>query len=221
MKEYNINRIDNLSLSKEMINQIKLFNEIPNVKVEVFSPKENIINFNKDINKLYLLLDGKAKIYMVHEDGKRSLIQFLETGDLIGELTLIGIEKNPKDVVAINKCTCLAVSFIDGKEKLLLNNDFLLYLNRYLGTKLLKRTEFFAKNQNYELKNRLAAYILLSEHNNKYTEKHTETAEFLGTSYRHLLYTLKNFEDEGYLTKDKKGYIINSDKLKSLSKDIY
>jgi hypothetical protein len=78
----------------------------------------------------------------------------------------------------------------------------------------------YAKNQNYELKNRLASYILLTEYNGVYCEKHTETAEFLGVSYRHLLYTLQQFVKEQFITKQKGGYLIDYEKLRNLSKDV-
>lgn len=221
MKKYRINELNNLCIRSDIIRNIEIFKEvIPSVQVEVFAPKEKIIHFHKRIDKLYFIMKGRAKIYMVHEDGKRTLIQFLEDGNFIGELTLLEIEKQPKDVIAINECYCLSIPLSTAKETLLSDNQFLIYLNRYLGNKLLIRTEFFAKNQNYELKNRLASYILLTEIDGIYSEKHTETAEFLGTSYRHLLYTLKKFEDEKLLFKQKSGYLIDYNSLRRLAKDI-
>lgn len=195
-----------------------IYNEM---QVEEFSPKEKIIFFNKTVDKLFYLTDGKAKINMVHEDGKSSIVQFLQSGDFIGELTLIGVEKQPKDVIAISKCVCITIPLAKARKELLRNEQFLLYLNKYLGGKLLKRTEFFARNQSYELKNRLAAYILLTESDGIYNEKHTETAEFLGISYRHLLFTLKKFQEQGLLFKLKKGYKIDKRKLLILAKDVY
>ena len=41
-----------------------------------------------------------------------------------------------------------------------------------------------------------------------YRERHTEAAEYLGVSYRHLLYVLAEFRDEGLITKEKDGYRI-------------
>lgn len=44
--------------------------------------------------------------------------------------------------------------------------------------------------------------------------------EFLGVSYRHLLHTLKEFRYEGLITKEKKGYKIDTNGLGILAKDI-
>lgn len=221
MKKYQYYELDTFFIDSEVKASLSIFeNSMEDMQIEVFSPKESIIHFHHAIDRLYFLLKGKAKIYMIHEDGKRSLIQFLKEGSFIGELTLLGIEKQPKDVIARNQCICLSMPLSTAREQLLTNNEFLLYLNRYLGNKLLRRTEFFAKNQNYELKNRLAAYILLTENNGIFSEKHTETAEFLGTSYRHLLYSLKKLEQEQVVTKQKQGYSINKEALHGLAGDI-
>lgn len=183
-----------------------------------FSSNEYIVRFNEDIHYLFLILDGRAKIYIVHENGKRALIQFLKKGDFIGELSLIEVEKNLKDVVAINDCTCLVIPLDSAKKYLLDDKLFLYNLSRYLGDKLLKRTAHYTAMQDYELKNRLAKYILQIEYNGYFQEKHTETAEYVGVSYRHLLYTLSQFRDDGLLEKRGKQYfIVNKKKLAELS----
>ena len=128
------------------------------------------------------------------------------------------MEKNLKDVVAINNCTCLAVPLASSKKHLLNDNRFLHNLSKYLGDKLLKRTDHYTDMQDYEFKNRLAKYILQIENDGCFQEKHTETAEYVGGSYRHLLYTLNQFQEEGLLEKKGRGYfIINKEKLERLS----
>lgn len=195
-------------------------NVVDELQVKRFTPNSYIVNAYHPMKDMFLLVQGKAKIYMIHEDGKRSLIQFLQKGDLIGELTLLQLEKQQKDVIAIDSCVCLSIPIEIVSKYLLTDSKFLLFLTRYLGAKLLKRTEFFAKNQNYELKSRLAAYLLQMECNGIYKEKHTHTAEFLGISYRHLLYTLNELVKEQYIQKTKLGYEIDRDKLMQLAKDI-
>lgn len=44
--------------------------------------------------------------------------------------------------------------------------------------------------------------------NKLYREKHTEAADFLGVTYRHLLYVLADFVRCGYLKKTEQGYSI-------------
>lgn len=221
MKKFNLNEIEYMNINKDLNYKDIFKNNISKMHLEVFSPKEKIVIFDSKIDTFHFILSGKAKIYMLHEDGNHSLIQFLKEGDFIGELTLLGVEIQTKDVIAINECTCLSIPLDDAKDILLKDNNFLIHISKYLASKLLTRTHFLTKNKNYELKNSLAAYILLSENNGIYSEKHIETADFLGVSYRHLLHTLKLFQEEGLLTKQGKNYLINYDELKVLSKDIF
>lgn len=178
-----------------------------------FDSKEFIVRFDQKLDFLFLILSGKAKIYMVHENGKRSLLQFLEQGDLIGELSLLAVEDQVKDVIAIDSCVCFAIPFVQAKKELLENPVFLRQLSNFLGRKVLKRVDHFSQNQNYELKYRLAAYIKQTEVAGHYQEKHTETAEFLGVSYRHLTYTIDGFKKEGILTKKQNYFLVNFEKL--------
>ena len=77
----------------------------------------------------------------------------------------------------------------------------LLVKNNYPNRKL-------CQNNSYPFENRLAAFILLTEQNNSYTEKHTEASEYLNVSYRHLLYVLNQFCQQNYLKKDGRTYYI-------------
>ena len=76
----------------------------------------------------------------------------------------------------------------------------------------------------YPLENRLASYILASYTNedSNNTENLTQIAEFLGTSYRHLLRVVKEFELEKIIKRyNKKLVILDKDKLEDLAGDLY
>ena len=78
----------------------------------------------------------------------------------------------------------------------------------------------FKEQQTQELKVRLAKLLLEVSINNDYHEKHTEIAEYLGVSYRHFMHTFKYFKEGDLVTKNKKGYIINPKRLKSLINEL-
>lgn len=198
--------------------RIEIFNSVlEHVEVNIFENKDHIVIEDEPIRKLHLLLNGKAKITVSHEDGHRSIVYFVKPDELIGELSLIGIEDRPKDVIAIGTCLCLSVPMEIAESILLKDEGFLLLMSRYIGTKLLDRTWFNAKQQHYELKHRLAAYILRCECDGIFNEKHTETAEYLAVSYRHLLHTIQAFKDEGLIEKSGKGYTFDRQALESLA----
>ncbi|WP_348921731.1 transcriptional regulator YeiL [Enterococcus rotai] len=218
MKTYPLDQLINLTQNKPL----ELSHYFPNsllkdAKLCVYTNKEYIIRFDKEVEHLFLLIEGRAKIYKIHENGRRSLIQFLNKGDFIGELSLLEVEEQVKDVQAIDQCICLALPYHKSKQELLNDNHFLRIIAAYLGKKVLLRVEHFSTNQNYELKHRLAAYMLQTEVDGIYAEKQTETSEFLGVSYRHLMYTLTEFQKTGLVIKQGKNYQLNQMKLKELA----
>lgn len=190
------------------------------VTINIFENHDYIVRNSNNLSQLHLLIHGTAKISVTHEDGGSSIIYFLKPKELIGELTLLGIERETKDVIAMGTCISLSIPMTIAEEKLLEDTQFLLKISRYIGTKLLDRTWFNVKQQHYSLKPRLAAYILLCANNNLYSEKHTQTAEYLGVSYRHLLHTFQSLREEGIISKEKKGYTFDQEALELLAKQL-
>ena len=189
--------------------------------IEVFARGDYLSHYDTPIHTLYFLAEGKVKIYMIHDNGKQSLIQFVDQGNYIGELSLLEAETTPKDVIAVQPCVCIAFPFAAFQTALLSDAPFLRHLCVYLGRELLTRTERLSQNQTYPLINRLAAFILFTAHAGVYQEPHGETAEYLGVSYRHLLYTLEKLKSENIICKQKTGYTIrNMRALRALARDI-
>lgn len=188
------------------------------LEIHEFDNREHIVSAGVPIPYLFLLLKGKAKISMLHEDGSSSIVHFVHPQELIGELTLVGVEDQPKDVISIGHSICLALPMDVARFHLLPDNTFLLEMTRYIGEKLLNRTWFNAKQQHYELKHRLADYILKCECDGLFSEKHTETAQYLAVSYRHLLHTVQWFKSEGILEKVQGGYKFDRKALEDLAR---
>lgn len=100
----------------------------------------------------------------------------------------------------------------------LIDINFFKELSVFLSKKLLDRTNHFSKNQSYELKHRLATFLLESSNNDIYQESHIVVAEYLGVSYRHLLQIFSDFKSLGYIEKiGKNNYKINHQKLMEIS----
>ena len=197
------------------------FDILPYAELHSFQKSEKICNEGVDVPYLYYLISGKAKIYMSHKNGKTSLINFIQASSFIGELGLIGVESVTKTVEVIEDCMCLALPLKDCQHLLLQDVIFLQKLCKFIGEKTITRTESYAKNNSYPFENRLAAFILLTEQNNSYTEKHTEASEYLNVSYRHLLYVLNQFCQQNYLKKDGRTYYIqNRNQLEKLADEL-
>ena len=190
-------------------------------RVAVLERGERLSRLGEPIGTLYYLVSGRAKISMAHEDGRQSILQFIGAGDYVGDLSLLGVEDTPKDVEALCACVAVALPMEHYRDALLSDAAFLRRLCEYMAGKLLKRSERLTQNLNYPFKNRLAALILAAANDGQYREKHTEAAEYLGVTYRHLLYTLAQLREEGILARDTKGYrIVDRPALEALAGEI-
>lgn len=181
-----------------------------------YDRNEKIVNQGAKLKRLYVLLEGKARIIQQKPNGKSLILQFLETGDFIGELTLVKAEIAPKDVVAIDSVCCLAIPLSVVDESLMKSSEFPTFIAQYIGRKLLLRMEHFSNAQTFELKYRLAQLLLEVAVNNQYNENNTQIADYLGVSYRHLTHTFKYLRDNGYIEKNRAGYVIDPQKLSEL-----
>lgn len=181
-----------------------------------YQRNEKIISQSMQLNYLFILLAGKARIIQQEPNGKNLILQFLEAGDFIGELTLVKAEETPKDVIAIGDVRCLALPLRVVENSLMDTAEFPRFIARYIGEKLLLRMEHFSNAQTFELKYRLAALLLEVAESNQYSENNTQIADYLGVSYRHLTHTFKFLRENGYLKKNKIGYEIVPEKLQEL-----
>lgn len=152
----------------------------PYVSVIQFESEEKILQEGTVPDYLYYLVDGRAKLYLSHKNGRISLINFLYAPCFIGEMELIGAQNNSNGITAITRCTCYAIHVKDCKTMLLEDVKFLRHLCLFLSQKAIGNTYNYSQNQSYPLEVRLANFILMTSHNQYYREKHTEASEFLG-----------------------------------------
>ncbi|HEX3021039.1 MAG TPA: transcriptional regulator YeiL [Lachnospiraceae bacterium] len=209
----------------------------PYLELHTFEKNATICSEGEQFQMLYFLVEGRAKLYITHTNGKVSMINFLTAPNLIGEMELIGAQEFSHGITALTECKLLALPLYKLREQLLSDSKFLLFLCKFLSSKALKNTKKFSQNINYTLKERLAYFILLSTDINDgkvhrtfdetgtsfniYKERHTEVAEYLGVSYRHLLYVFTEFCEKQILKKTSKGYLITDySALHTLSADI-
>ncbi|WNN50613.1 transcriptional regulator YeiL [Hafnia alvei] len=157
---------------------------------------------------LFYLTQGRAKLYSTLANGRVSLIDFFTAPCFIGEIELVDMEHEPRAVQAIEACWCLALPIKQFRAPLLNDATFLRNLCVALSKKNYRNIISLTQNQSFPLINRLAAFILLTQHCDVYREKHTSVSEYMGVSYRHLLYVIAQFTQDGVLIKQKAGYII-------------
>lgn len=201
--------------------------EIPNVlfkygKRKVFKKEEHIFKMNGRVTKCYFIEQGIAKIYFDHNNGRRSTLDFVSEGDWLGELSLFGNEEDVKENKVLREVTCLEYDLKELKSLCKNNTEISYYFATYIAKKLVDRTYRMSEGLNYYLNKRLAAFILEYEQDGLYDMPHTDVAEYLNVSYRHVLYVMKQFKESGVIQKEKKkraGYkILDKERLEAYTR---
>lgn len=193
----------------------------PYTSIVRFDSTEHILCEGEPPGFLYYLIDGRAKLFLSQSNGRISLINFLNAPCFIGEMELFGAQKAANGVTAVTPCICYAIRMAKCRDRILNDTRFLRSLCLLLSQKAIGNTCNYSKNQSYPLKARLADFILLTSCGRLYRERHTEAAEFLGVTYRHLLYVLADFVRCGFLKKTEQGYLIlDVDALRRIAEGI-
>lgn len=173
-----------------------------------FEADEFILCEGQTPDYFYFVVEGQAKVYITHSNGKVSLVNFLYAPCFIGEMELLNAQRDAIGVQAMITVTCIALPMQQFRKTLLNDTIFLRELCIYLGKKATNNSRTYTHNMSYPLENRLARFIQLTAHESIYSEKHTEAAEYLAVTYRHLLYVIADFVKKGILEKTNSGYKI-------------
>lgn len=176
------------------------------MEVHEYQRDEWIIQEGMRPDFLFYVMEGKAKIYVTHQNGKVSLINFINANDYIGEMELLNDVYYTKGIQASTKTICFALPFHRYRTQLLEDAKFLRELTKFLSVKATNMASKYSQSLAFPLENRLADFILQTADEGIYKERHVTVCDYLGVSYRHLLYVLTKFCDKGYLQKEGRNY---------------
>lgn len=191
------------------------------LEVHRYKKNEYICKEMDKLNRLYFIIEGRAKVYCSHRNGKISLISFYYPGTILGELELLGVMETSHTVQSIGDTICVELPLFRIKQELLSDITFLRQIAIYLGRKAVQNADIVMKSQTYALETRLANFILCFSTADLYEEIHVEVAQYLGVSYRHLLRTFASFVKERIIVKENQRFrIVNRVELERISEGL-
>jgi CRP/FNR family transcriptional regulator, putaive post-exponential-phase nitrogen-starvation regulator len=217
-------------ISKYKINEIFSSDMKKYMELFLFHKGEYICKSSERLEYLFFFVEGRAKVYSTLSNGKSLLLCFYKSFKVLGDVEFMYYETANSNVQSIEDTYCIGISFENIRKFALDDSRFLRYICDNLGEKLIRLSKYSSINLLYPLENRLASYILADTSNTMKEGKSlivfegnlSEVAELLGTSYRHLLRTLKDFSMQKLIKKNMQMYeILDLEKLKKLAGDLY
>lgn len=201
------------------------------MELHLFDSGSHLVKTNDKIDYFYFLVEGKVKVYTVLKNGKSLLFRLYKPLIIIGDVEFIDCDTANSNIEAIVECLCIGISMHNIRKYAVNDPTFLKCMCMSLGKKFIKSSITSSINILYPLENRLASYLLAiaPENNQNYnkdggiiTNKFTEMADLLGTSYRHLIRTINNLCLQKIIEKEKNSIVIlDVHALEELAGDLY
>jgi CRP-like cAMP-binding protein len=196
-----------------------------------FNQGEFICTQGQASEYLYILVDGKMKIYTTTAEGKTLILSFKTPIEMVGDVEYVRNTDILNTVEAITDVVVIGVHKRHLKQYASDYAPFLQFLLDIITKKFYIKSSSMRFNLFYPVEVRLASYLLsvsFDKEDPLYNQERNEinlkdTANLIGTSYRHLNRVIQQFCQAGLIER-KKGFIVvkNRDGLTSLAgKSIY
>ncbi len=176
---------------------------------QVYIPKGDILCLKgEEMKYMYLIVEGKVKIYAATSDDKRLILRFQKALEIIGDIEYVHNPIVHHTVEAVTDCKALKVSYETIRRKIGDDPAFLHFMLKAVTRKFSDKTNAVTFNLLYPVEVRVASYLLSIT--NPYEDKSffhdithgsslTDIADMIGTSYRHLNRVLKKLCMDGVI----------------------
>lgn len=188
----------------------------PHMQLLAFEKGENVCKSGEIMEYFYFNVKGKMKIYTLMEDGKSLLLRFNKPLSILGDVELFSGFKTRCNVEPLNEAHLIAIPMELVRMKAGDDPTFLKSVVQSLSYRLYTISNATSLNLLYPLSKRFASYVIsitcdetdVKRINEIKTSSMTELATLLGTSYRHLNRTIREFIDDGIIKRENGRIII-------------
>lgn len=217
---------------KEFLHQYdieQVFNEeiMAYLSLYSFEQGELICSQGEATHYLYVLVKGKVKIFTTSEEGKTLILNFKTPLEVIGDIEYVQQIDTINTVEAVSPVVMIGVRQSVLRRLSNSHAPFLQFLLDIITKKFYVKSESMRINLMYPVEVRLASYLLSVVYDEneavvsrQLTASITDTANLIGTSYRHLNRVIQEFCREGLVERCKGGILIKDlEGLKSIARD--
>lgn len=187
---------------------------------------EYIISPEGVVEQMNFVLEGRAKVYSVSNNGKILLLSFYKPFSIFGDVEYALKKETDYIAESLGTSRCLSIDLDCLKEHTKFDVKFKDFMLASIAKKLNQSASKNMFNLLYPLENRIAGYIMSisMEEEEDFVEIFNlkDAAFFLGSSYRHLIRVLDKLEEKGIIRRErKKIYILDKKALEILAEELY
>lgn len=166
---------------------------------QVYQPSDIIYMQEDDADLIYLILNGKVKVYVMNSNGKEVTMNILQSGDIFGESAFISPSKRPTTIQAISDVEVIACYPKHLYPYLQQSQDLLINILQSLSQTCDYLTAMIKRSYTYNRYEKVAAFLLDQMdhyHHHEITYSHEEMASLLGLSRVTVTKVLNEFVKE-------------------------
>lgn len=205
-----------------MFNDIPLFQSLPPEQLDYLIKLAHDVDYEKNSviitqgehsNSLYIVVEGRLKVYVTDAEGRQALLAFLNKGDFFGELSLLDDEPRSASVMTVTKTRLLRLTQDGFRRFVEAHPENLLPMLRILASRLRALDDTIRSLSTLDVYGRVAR-VLLNEAEERerghITPRltHQEIAEMVGSSREMVSRILGDLRKGGYIRVENKQILI-------------
>ena len=184
---------------------------LPHLLLYSFDKGELICSQGDPSQYLYILVEGKLKIYTNSPEGKTLILSFKTPLEVIGDLEYVQGIDFINTVEAVSSVIMIGVHHRWLKQYGHDHAPLLNFLLEIITKKFHLKNKSMSFNIMYPVEVRLASYLLsVSVEESELVISIKDAANLIGTSYRHLNRVITQFGEEGLIERNR-GFILVKD----------
>lgn len=219
-----------IDVSKLCVAKVPFFNHLDEDEMLKIADKSTHIRFDKGkviihdgdpLDYLYIVHQGRVKIYQIFESGKEQLLRILEPGEFMGEMALFTRKEMDSYAEAMEKTEICAIHRHDMQSLMKEHPTIAIKILEQFSERLDETEKLVGALSGKDVEMRIASYLVdLVEKNGKLEVvlpmSKKELASHLGTTQETVSRRLSTFQTNGWIEQDghRNVKIINIDALK-------
>ena len=178
-----------------------------------FGKNAIIVSEGDETDSLYIVLAGRAKVFVADEDGREVQLNQIGPGEYFGEVTLDGGPRSAS-VMALEECRCAVVKRAELTAFLERNPEFALHVVRKLAHRVRMLTDSVRSLALMDVYGRVARLLLeLAEERDgrlvvQESLTHRDIASRVGASREMISRIYSDLTDGGYVRKEDRHLVI-------------
>jgi len=217
----------NPSYKREILLQVPLFRSLTPAELEAVCSRAAtqahargtvILRKGDPATGMIVILQGRARISIVSDEGKEVTLSVLGPGEVLGEISLLDGEERSADVTAIEDCVLLSVERTHFLSMLQGSSDLCMRLMKTLCQRIRRTSLSLEEAVSLDLPTRLGRHLLrMADQHGVPTPRGTritlrmsqgEIAALVGASREKVNRQLRSWESDGVITTDNGHYVM-------------